>query len=60
MSDTPLTQALKSLDSLPFHMPGHKRGTALLGDALPWAMDITEIPGFDNLQNPSILYAHVV
>ncbi|MCL2123625.1 MAG: hypothetical protein FWH34_05995 [Desulfovibrionaceae bacterium] len=52
MSDTPLTQALKGLDSLPFHMPGHKRNTALLGSASPWSMDITELSGFDNLYNP--------
>jgi len=32
-------------------MPGHKRNPAL-GDALPYALDITEIEGFDNLQNP--------
>lgn len=32
----------------PLHMPGHKRNPAL-PDALPWAMDITEIDDFDNL-----------
>lgn len=31
----------------PMHMPGHKR--AELGGPLPWALDITEIDGFDNL-----------
>jgi arginine decarboxylase len=36
----------------PFHMPGHKRNAKLLGDGLPWAIDITEIDGFDNLQDP--------
>jgi len=51
-SDTPLASTIKTLDSIPFHMPGHKRNAAMLGDALPWAMDITEIPGFDNLQHP--------
>jgi len=49
---TPLQTALTNLNSIPFHMPGHKRNAALLGDTLPWAMDITEITGFDNLQNP--------
>ena len=36
----------------PMHMPGHKRNTALLGDELPYTMDVTEVEGFDNLQNP--------
>jgi len=31
------------------HMPGHKRNTVLLGGRLPYAIDITEISGFDNL-----------
>lgn len=38
---------------MPFHMPGHKRNTAMLDGALPFALDITEIDGFDNLQNPT-------
>lgn len=37
----------------PFHMPGHKRNTALLGHELPYQIDITELPGFDNLQAPA-------
>jgi arginine/lysine/ornithine decarboxylase len=36
---------------IPFHMPGHKRNTALLGSGLPYRLDITEIEGFDNLQS---------
>lgn len=52
MTNTPLTQALKEINTIPFHMPGHKRNTALLGNTLPWKTDITEITGFDNLQNP--------
>lgn len=33
----------------PFHMPGHKRNFS----AVPFLnMDITEVPGFDNLNNP--------
>ena len=35
----------------PFHMPGHKR-SPLLGQGLPWQLDITEIAGFDNLNDP--------
>jgi len=35
----------------PFHMPGHKR-SPLLGGGLPWQLDITEIAGFDNLNDP--------
>jgi len=33
----------------PMHMPGHKRNTRLLGNELPYEIDITEIDGFDNL-----------
>ena len=33
-------------------MPGHKRNTSLLGEHLPYALDITEIEGFDHLQHP--------
>ena len=36
-------------DALPMHMPGHKRNTELLGDRLPYQIDITEIDGFDDL-----------
>lgn len=36
----------------PMHMPGHKRNMELLGDKLPYNIDITEIYGFDNLHNP--------
>lgn len=35
----------------PMHMPGHKRNTALLGDKIPYDIDVTEIPGFDNLHD---------
>ena len=40
-------------DSIPMHMPGHKRNTALLGKDLPYNIDITEIDGFDNLHGAS-------
>ena len=40
-----------SSDSYPFHMPGHKRNMEnLIGN--PYAIDITEIDGFDNLNDP--------
>jgi len=41
----------------PMHMPGHKRNLAGLSDMLPWTLDITELPGFDNLQNPTGILA---
>ncbi|MGN0555303.1 MAG: aminotransferase class I/II-fold pyridoxal phosphate-dependent enzyme [Candidatus Fimenecus sp.] len=55
MSKADLLSALQAYgesDAYPFHMPGHKRNTALLGNALPYAMDITEIDGFDDLHAP--------
>jgi len=36
----------------PMHMPGHKRNTELLGNKLPYHIDITEIEGFDDLHHP--------
>jgi arginine decarboxylase len=33
----------------PMHMPGHKRNTKMLSMGNPYAIDITEIDGFDNL-----------
>lgn len=41
------------LDMCPMHMPGHKRNTMLLGDELPYRLDITEINGFDQLHEAS-------
>lgn len=35
----------------PFHMPGHKRRPGALGGAIPEALDITEIDGFDDLHD---------
>lgn len=35
----------------PFHMPGHKRNTALRDGTMPYEIDLTEIDGFDNLHN---------
>ncbi len=34
-----------------FHMPGHKRQMNMMGDALPYTIDITEIDGFDDLHH---------
>lgn len=39
-------------DYYPMHMPGHKRNKALLSMVNPYEIDITEIPGFDNLHEP--------
>lgn len=36
-------------DYYPMHMPGHKRNTKMLSMVDPYAIDITEIDGFDNL-----------
>lgn len=36
----------------PFHMPGHKRQDISGDGLLPYELDLTEIPGFDNLHNP--------
>jgi len=46
-------KAHASSDSIPMHMPGHKRNTGLLGTELPYDIDITEIDGFDNLHGAS-------
>ena len=47
-----LYDKLKKNKRIPFHMPGHKRNTKLLGNKLPYDIDITEINGFDNLHSP--------
>lgn len=39
-------------DYYPFHMPGHKRNTTSMPIWNIFEMDITEIDGFDNLDNP--------
>lgn len=39
-------------NNCPMHMPGHKRNMELLGNKLPYHMDITEIDGFDDLHHP--------
>lgn len=55
--NTPLVNGLTehiSKKLVPFHMPGHKGGR-LLPESLPVSMaqlDLTEVPGLDNLQAP--------
>ena len=43
-------KALAASDVYPFHMPGHKRQPIAMEN--PYTIDITEIPGFDNLHDP--------
>jgi arginine decarboxylase len=38
-------------DIYPMHMPGHKRNLDLMDMVNPYAIDITEIDGFDNLHD---------
>ncbi|MGN0520037.1 MAG: aminotransferase class I/II-fold pyridoxal phosphate-dependent enzyme [Candidatus Fimenecus sp.] len=55
MSKADLLSALQAYgesDAYPFHMPGHKRNATMLGNALPYSVDITEIDGFDDLHAP--------
>ncbi len=47
-------------DAYPFHMPGHKRRPGALGGALPEALDITEIDGFDDLHDPEGVLAEAM
>lgn len=46
-------QCLSQSDMYPFHMPGHKRNVEEWMN--PYAQDITEIDGFDNLHHPESL-----
>ncbi len=53
MSEKSLYEKLKKYafsDDYPFHMPGHKRTDLMIGE--PSRIDITEIPGFDDLHRP--------
>ncbi|MBE5948404.1 MAG: aminotransferase class V-fold PLP-dependent enzyme [Lachnospiraceae bacterium] len=36
-------------NTVPFHMPGHKRRADILPDWNPWQMDFTEVEGLDNM-----------
>lgn len=44
---------------LPMHMPGHKRNIKLLGEKLPYKIDITEIEGFDDLHHPKSIIKEI-
>ena len=44
---------------LPMHMPGHKRNIKLLGEKLPYKIDITEISGFDDLHHANGLIKNI-
>ena len=44
-------QEYSKKDYYPFHMPGHKRRVFPLKGENPFAIDITEIDGFDNLHH---------
>ncbi len=48
---------LHNSDMYPFHMPGAKRQLLSLPD--PYSIDITEIPGFDNLNHPEDIYVEM-
>lgn len=55
--NTPLYNAIKEyagLQPVPFHMPGHKMGRGIPGEFLEniAMLDLTEIPGTDNLHFP--------
>ena len=39
-------------DIYPMHMPGHKRNGVFMPQSLHYNIDITEIPGFDDLREP--------
>ncbi|WP_418791293.1 aminotransferase class I/II-fold pyridoxal phosphate-dependent enzyme [Phosphitispora sp. TUW77] len=58
----PLIEALqknKKRNTVPFHMPGHKKGQGIhhsfarLMKTAPFALDVTELPGLDDLHNPA-------
>lgn len=56
MGNETLYEKLKSYvndDYYPFHMPGHKRNIREDLKLSPYAYDITEIDGFDNLHAPT-------
>ena len=42
----------------PFHMPGSKRSELLRSD-LPYRRDLTEIYGFDNLNDPEDIFVEM-
>ena len=53
MAQNKISEMLDGVACYPFHMPGHKRNTALTGGDFPYNRDITEIAGSDNLHDAS-------
>ena len=53
MDKNRISEMLDGVDKYPFHMPGHKRNTAIVGHDFPYNRDITEISGSDNLHDMS-------
>lgn len=53
MDKNRISEMLDGVDKYPFHMPGHKRNTDLVGRDFPYERDITEISGSDNLHDMS-------
>ena len=56
--NSPIYNAIKAYagsGAIPFHMPGHKLGQGIPPELLDniAALDLTEIPGMDNLRHPS-------
>ena len=47
-----------SEDIYPMHMPGHKRNLNMVSMGEPYAIDITEIHGFDDLHDAKGALAH--
>jgi len=45
-------EAYAASDIYPMHMPGHKRNTTLCSMPNPYALDVTEVEGTDNLYEP--------
>lgn len=60
MTQTPILDALirhSQVSKIPLHVPGHKQGALMPDDFASWLghgakLDVTELPGLDNLQNP--------
>lgn len=51
MDKNQIAKMLDGVNTYPFHMPGHKRNLALMGNDFPYERDITEIAGSDHLHD---------
>lgn len=59
MKKRPIYDALKKLDSYPFHMPGHKRNPEFIKEFCEFMyLDFTEIEETDNMHNPQDIIKH--